>query len=104
MTRVLRALGVAVAVVAIAGPARAGWRDWWYCTKPCPSCPDDYCPKPLPPVPCPGWTCAPDDYCPKRLPCARPVTCFRADDYSAKPCPITAPRCPPPWYSCGPGR
>jgi hypothetical protein len=101
MTKLLRAIGLAVTVVSLAAPARAGWRDWWCCGKPCPSCPNDYCPKSLPLVPCPSRIHGPDDYCPKRLPCTRPVTCFGADDYCPRPCPITVPRCPPPWYSCG---
>ncbi|MHB1036187.1 MAG: hypothetical protein ACYC35_15960 [Pirellulales bacterium] len=67
-------------------------------------CPDDYCPKPLPCVPCLKRSCLPDDYCPKPLPC---VPCRAAstcvDDYCPKPLPVLCwplsrqfLRCPPP--------
>ncbi len=99
----LRAVALVIAAATLAGPARAGWHDWWYCRAPCPSCPDDYCPKRLPrtgPVTCFG----PDDYCPKRLPRTGPWTCFGPDDYCPRPCPVIVPRCPPPGYSCVKGR
>ena len=67
-------------------------------------CPDDYCRKPLPCVPCGPlrWLC--DDYCRKSLPCV-PCQCLGVcpDDYCRKPCPdLCRPldrqfyRCPPP--------
>ena len=83
------------------------WRPWpwpWATPHPpCPCCPDDYCPKKLPP--CPPRVCshAPDDYCPKKLPCVRGVKCCGKDDYCPKPCRIYLPLCYPPWYTCGPG-
>jgi hypothetical protein len=55
-------------------------------------CPDDYCPKPMPGVPC--IRCGePDDYC--RKPCPHIIrlsACGGPNDYDRKPCP---PPCRP---------
>jgi hypothetical protein len=66
-------------------------------------CPDDYCPKQLPPVPCvnnSGWLM---DYCPKPLPaapCPTPPGCV--NDYDPKWCPIYLGVGAGPSYRCGP--
>src|SRR3990172_4664755 len=51
----------------------------------CCVCPDDYCPKPLPCVPCaPLGKC--DCYCPKPLPCPPcPLRYCAPNDYRPKP-------------------
>ena len=77
------------------------------CTSPCRTalmlcCPDDYCRKPMPCVPCPPPSCCPDDYCRKPMPCVPcpPPSCC-PDDYCRKPMPCL---CWPPLpvkYSCG---
>jgi len=66
-------------------------------------CPNDYCPKALPGIPCVPCCRLPDDYCCKALPCVPcPVACCCADDY----CPKKPPVCLPPRcdssYMCGP--
>jgi hypothetical protein len=51
-------------------------------------CPDDYCRKPLPRIPCLPLRYAADDYCRKplpRIPCPALGGC--ADDYCRKPLP-----------------
>jgi hypothetical protein len=73
------------------------------CTRcaylPC-GCPDDYCPKPLPCVPCLKLGGVADDYCPKPWPC---IPCWRpcgvADDYCTKPLPCLP--CPAPGGCAG---
>jgi hypothetical protein len=79
------------------------------CASPCSRgglmlcCPDDYCPKPLPCLPCPQRSCCPDNYCRKPLPCVPcPKTCWRPDDYCRKPMPRLCWLPPPVKYSCGP--
>jgi len=75
--------------------SRTGRRD-------CRNCPDDYCAKPMPILPCPQKYCGVDDYCrkpPPALPC--PQRYRGPDDYCAKPCDIRLPPCDPPWYTCG---
>ena len=66
----------------------------------CCTCPDDYCPKPLPCVPCAPRGCC-DDYCAKPLPCVPCALRGCCDDYCPKPCCIYLPPCWPAWYSCG---
>ena len=95
---VLAALGLGGTAAASAphGP----WR-WYTGLRPCPSCPDDYCAKPLPAVCSAVWR-GKDDYCPKPLPGVCPVSCFGKDDYCRKPLPAV-PRCwVPPGSTCGP--
>jgi hypothetical protein len=62
----------------------------------CCTCPDDYCPKPLPMTPCPQRCWCDGHYCPKPL----PVVCFKTpdciDDYCKKPFPKIFKCCPPP--------
>jgi len=67
----------------------------------CCICPDDYCPKPLPCVPCaPLGRC--DCYAPKPLPCPPCALRYCApDDYCPKPCCVYLPACYPAWYICG---
>ena len=67
----------------------------------CCNCRDDYCPKPLPCVPCaPLGKC--DCYCPKPLPCLPCDLHYCApDDYCPKPCCLYLPPCWPAWYTCG---
>jgi len=51
-------------------------------------CPDDYCPKPQPCVPCPNYCVCPDTYCPKPQPCVPcPNYCVYPDTYCPKPAP-----------------
>jgi hypothetical protein len=78
------------------------------CTRcavlPC-CCPDDYCRKPLPCIPCLRLCCVPDDYCPKPLPC---VPCLSLgccpDDYCPKPLPsVCWPVVNRQLYRCPPG-
>jgi hypothetical protein len=76
------------------------------CTRcavfPC-CCPDDYCRKPMPCIPCVRLQGCCDDYCPKPEPCApRFCTPRCPDDYCPKPLPqLCWPvnkqfyRCPP---------
>ncbi len=62
------------------------------CQTPC--CPDDYCPKPAPDVPCLQSCTTCDDYCPKcppQIPCV-PRGC-QCDDYDCKDLPTVS--CPP---------
>jgi hypothetical protein len=102
-----RAAGLLL-LTALAGSAAATepeHRCWpWSCwppLRPCPTCLDDYCAKPLPCVPakvCGGA----DDYCPKPLPTVRPVCCKGPDDYCAKPCPKVERCWCPPWLTCVP--
>jgi hypothetical protein len=66
----------------------------------CCTCPDDYCPKPLPCVPCAPRGCS-NDYCPKPLPCVPCAPRGCCNDYCPKPCCIYLPPCWPAWYSCG---
>lgn len=64
-------------------------------------CPDDYVPKPCPPVPpCPKG-CV-DDYCPKPCPPVPPCVKGCEDDYCPKTCPLWLWRCPGPKWTCGP--
>jgi hypothetical protein len=69
------------------------WRNCW--------CPDDYCRKDIPSVPCNAKGCV-DDYCRKSPPCvpANPRGCV--DDYCRKTCPLILGPLREPWYSCGP--
>lgn len=52
------------------------------------SCPDDYCPKPIPCIECFRAKCCPNDFCGKPFPYVR---CFQErcfpDCYACKPCP-----------------
>jgi hypothetical protein len=95
-------IGFAWSAAGAAEPPARAWR-WPWCapTRPCPCCPDDYCPKPLPTV-CPVRCFGPDDYCPKALPCVCPCNCKGPDDYCPKKCPLWLPPCYPPWYVCVP--
>jgi hypothetical protein len=70
-------------------------------TAPC--CPDNYCKKPMPRVPCPNWCGTPDNYCEKPMPCVPcPNWCGCPGNYCKKPCPSICLtrlwqfyRCPP---------
>jgi hypothetical protein len=65
-------------------------------------CPDDYCRKPMPCVPCPCNTWCPDDYCRKPMPCVPCLnTTWCADDYCRKPMPCVCYPASPVKYSCG---
>jgi hypothetical protein len=66
-------------------------------------CPDDYCPKPLPSVPCNAKGCV-DDYCPKPLPSVPCNAKGCVDDYCPRTCPLSLGRLCEPWYTCGPSR
>jgi hypothetical protein len=77
------------------------------CVDPCRGslmlcCPDDYCRKPMPCVPCPPPCCCPDDYCRKPMPCVPclPPNCC-PDDYCRKPMPCLCWPASPVKYSCG---
>ena len=98
-----------LAGLGLCGPSGAGepccsCKGWpcWDLRRPCPCCPNDYCPKKLPPVPCRVKCCCPDDYCPKRLPIPCPLKYCGPDDYCCKPCPPVPLPCAPPWFTCGP--
>lgn len=80
------------------------------CCAPMPCCPDNYCKKPMPCIPCPKWCGSPDDYCKKPMPCIPcPNWCGCPDNYCKKPMPnLCLPRnwqfyrCPPcesPYYA-----
>jgi hypothetical protein len=78
------------------------------CVSPCSRsglmlcCPDDYCRKPMPCVPCPRG-CCPDTYCPKPIPSVPcPNACWYPDDYCRKPIPCLSWPPSPIRYSCGP--
>ncbi len=98
------ALSLSLATNAHGGePDGSAWSWFSWCHHPeCPTCPDDYCPKQLPP--CPPWVTShtPDDYCLKKLPCIAPVKCFGDDDYTRGPWRECLPVCAPAWYMCGP--
>src|SRR5262245_47971341 len=66
----------------------------------CPTCCDDYCRRPLPPIYRLCY-CGQDDYCPKPLPYIFRLKCCGCDDYCPKPLPMIQ-YCYPPWYTCGP--
>lgn len=96
-------IGIVNLRAAIAGDARSGCKCARACVgAPMPCCPDDYCGKPLPCVPC--WTgcCCPDDYCRKPLPnpCL-PLACCCPDDYCRKPLPKLSCHPLPACYRCG---
>lgn len=74
-------------------------RDEW--RQRCCWCPDDYCPKSLPCVPCNLKGCV-DDYCPKSLPCAACNAKGCVDDYWPKTCPIFLWKPCSSCLSCGP--
>src|SRR5262249_33747426 len=115
MKRTLVLTAALLALIVCDVPARceppaSGARSWlplrlcqsWLCRDCC--CPDDYCRKSLPPVPCGVCGCYPDDYCAKPLPpvpCGAPCGC--ADDYQRKCCPIYLGPCCQPWYTCSSG-
>jgi len=64
-------------------------------------CPDDYCSKRLPCVPCARMTCCCGDNCGKPFPRICCVTCCGPDDYCPKPLPCLCwPALPAP-LSCG---
>jgi hypothetical protein len=64
-------------------------------------CPDDYCPKALPTVPCVPKGCV-NDYCAKKLPTVPCVPKGCVDDYCPKKCPLVYPHVCEPWYTCVP--
>lgn len=66
-------------------------------------CPDDYCPKRLPAVPCVPKGCV-DEYCRKSLPCVPVNQKGCVDDYCPKACPIILWRCSNAPYTCGPAQ
>jgi hypothetical protein len=68
----------------------------------CGWCPDDYCPRALPIVPCNRCSNV-DDFCPKALPGVKPNACGCVDDYCPKKCPIWLGCLWAPWYKCAPG-
>jgi len=107
--KVFCSLGLLVVGLALCPPAEGAepgcrWWQWPWCPlhQPCPCCPDDYCPKKQPSVPCPVPCRGPDDYSSKALPAACPLKWFGADDYCPKACPISPWPGFPPWYTCGP--
>jgi hypothetical protein len=58
------------------------------CCATAPCCPDNYCKKPLPCIPCPNWCGTADNYCKKPLPCVPcPDRCGCPDNYCKKPLP-----------------
>ena len=77
------------------------------CATPC-CCPNDYCRKPMPCVPCPVPRGCADTYCRKPMPCVPcPAPCGCGETYCPKPFPdLCRPRdwqfyrCPPP-ECCG---
>jgi len=107
--RVVRAIAVKSACLlallmvcgVLCGQGRASDLSW-PCRQRCvcPTCPDDYCRKPLPAIAQLKY-CGPDDYCKKPLPNIFRFTWCGPDDYCKKPLP-TMPHCYPPWYTCGP--
>jgi len=66
-------------------------------------CPDNYCPKPCPCIPCPALPASPDCYCPKPPPCP-PCLCLSwcPDNYCPKPCPQFCWPVNRQFYRCGP--
>jgi hypothetical protein len=100
---VLLVIGVGLGQPAgAAEPDCSWWQTHWHPrSQRCPCCPDDYCPKALPPHPCPVSRCGPDDYCPKPQPATCPYNYCGVNDYCPKACPIVLPPCYPPWYTCG---
>jgi hypothetical protein len=98
-------LVVGLGLSAQAGAAEPGcewWRVFWQPMKePSWCCPNDYTPKPPPPVPCPVGKCGPNDYCPKPMPKVCPLTYKGIDDYCRNPCPNSPGQEYPPWYICG---
>ena len=66
-------------------------------------CPNDYCRKPLPCVPCGPLEWLRDDYCRKPMPCV-PCPCIGGcpDDYCRKPCPDLCRPLDRQNYRCGP--
>ena len=68
-------------------------------------CPDDYCAKPLPQIPCAKKYTCPDDYCPKILPqLCLPCKKVCPDDYCPKILPpLRLPFCTPA-HKCPPGK
>ncbi len=100
----------ALALLTLCGVAAAGDDPLrgcpaWACrpAAPCPACPDDYCPKPLPAIG-PTRYCGPNDYRPKPLPSVCPVTRLGTDDYCPKSLPCVARCYSPPSFTCGPDR
>jgi hypothetical protein len=71
------------------------------CPPSCYNCPDDYCRKPMPCIPCFIKSCMPDDYCPKPIPCVPCMPKGCVDDYCPKPFSFCLPPSIRPWYSCG---
>jgi len=94
----------AAALAGEAAPGRAdgGQQDACCDAAPC-CCPDTYCKKPLPCVPCVKLGCGCDNYCKKPWPCIPcPVQSCCPDNYCKKPWPdLCRPldrqfyRCPP---------
>jgi hypothetical protein len=65
-------------------------------------CPDDYCRKPMPCVPCPPCGSCCNDYCRKPMPCVPcPQGCWCPDDYCRKPMPCLCWPPSPVKYTCG---
>lgn len=75
MVAVAKFAAVALIVAATARATLAGdGCQRCRCADPCRAglmlcCPDDYCRKPMPCVPCPSPCCSCDDYCRKPMPC-----------------------------------
>jgi hypothetical protein len=104
-----RWLAALILMLIVAAPAAAGnWLDWLRghfnprVCPPLPCCPDDYCKKPPPWLPCLPPCTGADDYCKKPypfIPCL--PRCGGPDDYCCKPLPCLV--CPPwsPYLSCG---
>ena len=89
-----------VASARLAAAAESGPISTCCEARSCCTCPDNYCPKPLPCVPCaPLGQC--DCYCPKPMPCTSPLRYCGPNDYCPKPCCLYLPPCWPAWYSCG---
>lgn len=109
----MRWWSIPTVVILLSGGARASdpcgcWGlSWPWSTerRPCCSCVDDYCRKPMPVVPPYKYPyCGKDDYCAKPMPVVplyKYPYCGK-DDYCPKPCTMWLPRCYPTWYTCVP--
>lgn len=84
------------------GHRLGGLYNWRVC-PPVGCCPDDYCKKVSPLIPCLPRCGSCDDYCRKSMPCLTDVgRCGTCDDYCRKGLPCLL--CPPwsPYLQCGP--
>ena len=102
MTKILLIVGLWTAMLPVAaGAAEIGPSAPCCEARCCCTCPDDYCPKPLPCVPCVLLGKC-DCYCRKPMPCPPcPLGYCGPNDYCPKPYSICLPLCSPAWYTCG---